>query len=158
MVEATSLIMYRLLAYYSYIESGQMNFITVDSFWKLLIILQISFFAFSYVKYILISVIVFKSNEKLQKDMTYTLFRAKVSFFDKTSFGKIISRYTNDLNKLDSGMVLVNIDVFERMFTCLGIIINICIMLPYFIITNIILLIVMVYWYLYFKNGILKTK
>jgi ABC-type multidrug transport system fused ATPase/permease subunit len=44
--------------------------------------------------------------------MTLSIFQTYPSYFSKTALGRIISRYSNDLNNLDSAVFLVLIDVF----------------------------------------------
>jgi len=39
------------------------------------------------------------------------LFYTNITYFDHTSFSKIVSRFTNDLNSLDSSVGLVLIDI-----------------------------------------------
>jgi ABC-type multidrug transport system fused ATPase/permease subunit len=90
--------------------------------------------------------------------MTLSIFRTYSSYFNKTALGRIISRYTNDLNNLDSGIFLVLIDVFERLISSIIMLVNICQIIPYFIITALILVIVIIFWYLLFKNALIITK
>jgi len=62
------------------------------------------------------------------------------------------------MNNLDTGVLFVSIDVFERLIGSLVLIVNICIIVPFFIIPSISVIIVIIIWYIVMKKSTVITK
>ena len=90
--------------------------------------------------------------------MMYSILRCPMSFFDRTSSGEIISKFSNDLGILDSTLAFTFVDVIEGIIITLVMMANIfqinVLFIPFGIIN-----VVFLAWFLWFcKKSIILTK
>jgi ATP-binding cassette subfamily C (CFTR/MRP) protein 4 len=109
-------------------------------------------------KYYTINYITLKSNEKLHDNMLIGLLRSPTQYFDTTPTGRLINRFSNDLNVLDSLMAYTFIDTIEGPILSLVLLINVFQIDPFFILPAAANFALQIFWFVYCKRTIIQTK
>jgi ABC-type multidrug transport system fused ATPase/permease subunit len=119
---------------------------TFNNYWLALGLIQVGYFILLVVKYFIVSYITLKSNEKLHNNMLLSLLRSPTQYFDTTPTGRLINRFSNDLNVLDSLMAYIFIDTIEGPILALVLL---------FIIPAFVTFILQALWFVYCKRTII---
>lgn len=84
--------------------------------------------------------------------------RSPGSFFDVTSSGVLINKFSNDISILDNSLVHSLIDSLEGPASVIIVMINICQIYPYFIPPAFVLTVIMIMFFHYSREAIVQTK
>jgi ATP-binding cassette subfamily C (CFTR/MRP) protein 4 len=128
---------------------------TFNNYWLALGLIQVGYFILLVVKYFIVSYITLKSNEKLHNNMLLSLLRSPTQYFDTTPTGRLINRFSNDLNVLDSLMAYIFIDTIEGPILALVLLVNVFQIVPLFIIPAFVTFILQALWFVYCKRTII---
>lgn len=80
--------------------AGNINISKIKSICMILVILYACSFVFSYVQSFIMITVTQKVTWKLRKDISQKINRVPLRYFDKTSFGDVLSRVTNDVDMI----------------------------------------------------------
>jgi len=90
--------------------------------------------------------------------MIKQILKAKISYFDSIPSGRIISRFSNDLNNLDIGLSKALIDSLEVICNSFVLISSIILLNPYFLIVTFIMALILYAFFKCSKSAITGTK
>jgi ABC-type multidrug transport system fused ATPase/permease subunit len=97
--------------------------------------------------------IVNNASQKMHDDMLASVFRAKMLFFDRNPLGRVLSRFTRDLEYLDM-LLTQSISQFTNTITqTVGSLVMICVIYPYLIVLAILMLVVYYSFTKYFRHA-----
>ncbi|GMT32386.1 hypothetical protein PFISCL1PPCAC_23683, partial [Pristionchus fissidentatus] len=95
---------------------------------------------------------------KLHNNMLNAIVAGTASFFDQTPSGRLLNRFSKDVDEIDVKMPFT-VEVFlQNMLTCIGFIIVIAWVLPHFVLLSIPLFAVFILFVLCFRAGIRMMK
>ncbi|EAR89965.1 ABC transporter family protein (macronuclear) [Tetrahymena thermophila SB210] len=120
-------------------------------------------FAFLYmllngIKYMILSFGIQRGNRSLHKNMLLSLVRAPALFFDRTSSGNLMNKFSNDMSLLDNLLPFCSCDSIEIFSTFLNLMIT-CIVFNYYtVIPSIIEGMFLVFFMMYAKDIIVKVR
>jgi ATP-binding cassette subfamily C (CFTR/MRP) protein 4 len=101
--ELTLTFFLRILSSYELIRDGKDNIVgsTFNAFWGLLVMTVVLYFLTLALKYYLLYRVVLNSNIAIHQAMLNSILRSPASYFDSTSSGVLINKFSNDLGVLD---------------------------------------------------------
>ena len=73
------------------------------------------------IKTVVVCVIGLRAAKKLHANMLQSLLRAPTSFFDMTPVGRIVNRFSSDMQSIDMGLTDTFITCAEQLFTIIGV-------------------------------------
>ena len=73
------------------------------------------------VKTVVVCVIGLKAARTLHENMLQSLLRAPTSFFDQTPVGRVVNRFSSDMQSIDMGLTDQFINFAEQLFTIIGV-------------------------------------
>ncbi|KAL4437733.1 hypothetical protein ABPG74_012408 [Tetrahymena malaccensis] len=120
-------------------------------------------FAFLYmilngIKYMILSFGIQRGNKNLHKNMLQSLVRAPALFFDRTSSGNLMNKFSNDMSLLDNLLPFCSCDSIEIFSSFLNLMIT-CIVFNYYtVIPSIIEGMFLVFFMMYAKDIIVKVR
>ena len=121
----------------------------------LILILQLVFLV---IRYFLLQTVVFFSNEDIHEAMIHGLVRTPSSYFDVTPSGQLSNKFSNDLGILDSTLAFTLIDVIEGPIMTIVMLLNVFTIDLFFLIPGCINVIFLIFFFLYCKEAIIKSK
>ena len=95
----------------------------------------------SFAKYYLVVSLILKANTNLHKEMLYKVSRTFVSFFDSTSVGTILNRFTNDVGTLDKDNCTILYEVIDQVISTVLLLSGLCYLNPLIIIPSLLVII-----------------
>ncbi|KAL4437735.1 hypothetical protein ABPG74_012410 [Tetrahymena malaccensis] len=120
-------------------------------------------FAFLYMilngfKYITLSVGIQKGNKSLHNKMLESLVRAPVLFFDRTSSGNLMNKFSNDISLLDNLLPFCSCDSLDIFSNFLNLMITCIVFTPYVVFPAIAQIILLSIFFMYSKEIIIKIR
>ena len=120
--------------------------------------LVIASFCFMFVSYLFLNVVYINNNKEISSDMSESVAKSKVSYFDTHDSGRLINRFSNDIGVLDHSMIYS----LEENNTVLGIliviIVNIVQIKFYFSFLILIMAVCIFAYYQYFSQTKIMVK
>ncbi|KAF9156293.1 Multidrug resistance-associated protein 1 [Actinomortierella ambigua] len=86
---------------------------------------------FSYMASMMLAIAIAKTGEVLHRDALLNVLRARMLFFETTPLGRILTRFSKDVDSLDSMLHKAMDDCFSSLFTALGILVFVVIVIPW---------------------------
>ncbi|XP_070538846.1 ATP-binding cassette sub-family C member 5-like [Ptychodera flava] len=113
---------------------------------------------FSVIRTIIYMTICLRASSNLHNRVFTQVFRSPMSFFDTTPTGRILTRFSNDVDEMDVWIPL-GLDIAVQNFILVGFaILTICIVFPLFLIALVILVFIFVVCIKFFRAGIRDCK
>lgn len=97
-------------------------------------LLILAFLIFSYLKFHFLSYIILKGNNHIHNEMFHRIIRTSIEFFDCNPSGRIMNRFSNDMNLMDNIMVMQFADLLDMLFFYVSMNVAILVVSPYFLI------------------------
>lgn len=124
----------------------------------MLALLLVFYFVFLVVQYYLLNDTILKATEHLHNQMLEATLRSPASFFDETSSGSLMNKFSNDLGIVDRSIVTglnIILTIVSYFFVTLA---NLCQINPIFIVPSIIFMIATVMFYTYARPAIIGCR
>ena len=121
-------------------------------------ILIIVFFILCFVKFRLLSYLILRGNNNIHFSMFHSVIRTTIEFFDTNPAGRILNRFSNDINIMDNVMNLTFGDLLDLCFYFISMIVTIFVLNPYFII--LVMITATIYYFVmrYFYQALTDSK
>ena len=97
-------------------------------------ILIIVFFILSFLKFRFVSTLILRANNNIHFTMFHRVIRTPIEFFDTNPTGRILNRFSNDMNIMDNIMNFTLGDIFDLIFYYISMLVTIFVLNPWFII------------------------
>ncbi|XP_070538850.1 ATP-binding cassette sub-family C member 5-like [Ptychodera flava] len=137
----------------SMLDNPRMNFYAMIYGVSILVVLF-----FSVIRSLIYMTTCLRASSNLHNRVFIQVFRSPMSFFDTTPTGRILSRFSKDIDEIDVWIPLT-LDMATQNFILVGFaILTICIVFPWFLIALAILVIVFVVCIKFFRAGIRDCK
>ncbi|CAD8094625.1 unnamed protein product [Paramecium sonneborni] len=131
---------------------------SIDKAFLILILLTFGLIICNFMKYLLNSIQVQNTTQKIHNKMLNSLTKAPVSYFDINPSGRIINRFSNDLSLCDYSTNTVILDVLEIIgYFCFSLI-TLAILQPFFLIMIVFVILIDAYQYFFLKKIISQLK
>ncbi|CAI5454862.1 unnamed protein product [Caenorhabditis angaria] len=130
------------LTFYTVVYAISLVILTISGLFKACVFVKVSLDAAS----------------KLHNSMFNALLRGSIAFFDSTPTGRILNRFSKDMDEIDVKLPFTAEIFLQNMITCLGFLIVICYIFPLFLIACIPLFLIFVLFVSCFRAGIRNLK
>ena len=149
----------RILAQYDNEKNGKTQWFSSDKiYWMALGIIQAFYLVFLFMKYLLLNLLVLRSNKAIHQNMIESLIRSPSSFFDVTPSGRLVNNFSNDLGIMDNLLPFVLVESIEGPIIASAMALNVFQINVWFIPLGMIIIYFLIRFYSYCKDVIVNTK
>ena len=109
-------------------------------------------------KGIMMALALLKGSSRLHEKMLKRVMRCPISFFDSTPAGRVINRFSKDMDELDVRMPYYTEFVVQAIFLCLTQIFVVCAVYPLFVFVVLAIVATFVFFDVCMNRGVLETR
>lgn len=158
--EAIIIVFIRVLADYKFVANGTSANFGGDfgRFWGTLGALALGNMLVLAVKEFMVNMTLVVSTSKVHENMIKSFLRMPPSFYEETTSGVLVNKFTTDLAVLDNSLAVIFIDAVVGPILVITAIINVIYEAPYFAIPAGILMIIIVAFLIYSRTAFVACK
>lgn len=149
---------FRIFALYESQKKDKILFLHDSSYWGFLGTIIVLYFVLCFTKFMVLSLTLMASNEKIHKNMIHSLVRSHSWLFDITPSGALTNTFSNDIGVLDNSLIFTFQQALEGPIMNIVALINIIQINPYFAIIAFVNILLLILIFVTFKPVIIEGK